>query len=83
MCVSIGMLSKSKGQILRVAACFHVLFHETTPLEIPMTLSEKAVEAGINFVDFCNQSLTFMAGRGNLEESMSTLQKGRPTMHPV
>ena len=30
----VGMLSKSRGQILRVAAVLHVLFHLDTPLNI-------------------------------------------------
>lgn len=32
-----GMLSKSKGEILRVAAVLHVLFHIDMPLSIPET----------------------------------------------
>lgn len=46
-----GMLSKSKGQILRVAATLHVLFHIDTPLAIPPVIGENAVKAAIDFVD--------------------------------
>lgn len=33
-----GMLSKAKGQILRIGATLHVLFHWETPHSIPITL---------------------------------------------
>lgn len=43
-----GMLSKSKGQILRVVATLHVLFHIETPLAIPNVIGVDAVEAAID-----------------------------------
>ena len=42
----IGMLSKSRGQILHM----HVLFHLDTPLKILPTISEAALKALWNFV---------------------------------
>lgn len=61
-CMSIGMLSKSKGQILRVSAVLHVLFHIDTPHNIPETISEDAVKAADNFVDLCLQQAAYLAG---------------------
>ena len=51
MIIPIGMLSKSKGQILRIAATLHVLFHINTPLAIPNVIGRDAVKAAINLVD--------------------------------
>ena len=64
------MLSKSRGQILRVAAVLHVLFHLDTPLEIPKEISEQALLAAQNFVELCNQYTAFLAGRGEAVESI-------------
>jgi hypothetical protein len=65
-----GMLSKSKGQILRVSAVLHVLFHIDTPLSIPQAISEDAVKAADSFVDLCLQRAAFLAGRGNMQEGI-------------
>ena len=71
-----GMLSKSKGQILRVAATLHVLFHIDTPLAIPSVIGEDAMKAAIDFVDVCIQQAAFLAGRGNVQEAIEELAKG-------
>lgn len=49
----VGMPSKSKGQVLRVAAIMHVLFHMHSPETIPKEISEDAVKAADCFVDIC------------------------------
>ena len=61
------MLSKSKGQTLRVAASLHVLFQ----LGI---ISEEAVSAAINFVQLCCQQTAYMAGRGDIMEEVQTIK---------
>lgn len=71
------MLSKSKGQILRVSAVLHVLFHRDTPQNIPNTISEEAVRAAINFVDCCLQHTSYLAGRGDMQEAILSIQKGK------
>ena len=73
-----GMLSKSKGQILRVSAVLHVLFHIDTPPSIPQTISEDAVKAADNFVDLCLQHAASLAGRGNMQEAVGDIQEGIP-----
>ena len=70
------MLSKSRGQILRVAATFHVLHYINQPLVIPDTISESAIKAAENFVDMCIQHAAYIAGRGNVEEAVSTITMG-------
>jgi len=68
------MLSKSKGQILRVSAAFHILFAIGTSAEssdeyLSATtdeISEEAIIAAINFVNVCCQHTAFMAGRGGI-----------------
>lgn len=69
------MLSKSKGQVLRVAAVLHVLFMNP-PTSIPSTISTKAITAAQNFVDTCCQHAAFIAGRGLIDEEIDHLIAG-------
>lgn len=64
------MLSKSKGQILRVATVLHVLFSMETPDSISNVLSEQSVKAAENFVDVCFQHAAFLGGRGQIQEEI-------------
>ena len=70
----VGMLSKSKGQILRVAATMHVLFHWEEPQNIPNEISDKALMASINFVDICIQHAAYLAGRGEIQEAIDSFE---------
>ena len=70
------MLSKSKGQILRVAATLHVLFHMDKPLEVPYEISLSAIKAATNFMDMCHQHAAFIAGRGDLNAAIETIKEG-------
>ena len=72
----IGMLSKSKGLILRVAGVLHVLFQLDTPDDIPDTISELAIIAAQDFVDVCCQHTAFVAGRGDIQDAIQQLQLG-------
>lgn len=71
-----GMLSKSKGLILRVAAGFHALFHLGHPASIPTEISHEAMIAATDFVDMCTQHAAFMAGRGDINEYVQRLSTG-------
>ena len=73
---SVGMLSKSKGQILRVSACLHVLFHIETPTNIPDVISTEAIKAAIDMVDVCLQHAAYLAGRGDINEMIQEMAKG-------
>ena len=73
-----GMLSKSKGQILRVAATMHVLFHINEPLNIPEIIGEDAVKASENFVQVCLQNAAYLAGRGDIKDAVDDIQRSKP-----
>ena len=70
------MLSKSKGQILRVAATFHVLFTLGDPpgFESTSEISEKAIAAMIKFVQLCCQQTAHMVGHGNIKEEIDIIK---------
>ena len=70
----IGMQSKSRGQILRVAATLHVLFHMDTPNAIPNEISEDALKAAVDFVDVCTQHVSYISGRGVISDAIEELQ---------
>ena len=72
-----GMLSKSKGQILRVSACLHVLYHIETPTTIPDFISMEAITAAIDMVDVCIQHAAYLAGRGDINEMIQEMAKGK------
>ena len=71
-----GMLSKSKGQLLRVAAVMHVLFNLDDPTAIPQQISEAAVKAADSFVDLCLHHAAYLGGKGKLEEAIEDINKG-------
>ena len=75
-------MSKSRGQVLRVAAVFHVLFSVDPEREAskeeanPDILCEDAVIASINFVKTACQHALYIAGKGNLEEELHVTNTG-------
>ena len=76
MYVFTGMLSKSKGQLLRVAAVMHVLFNLDNPSDIPQEISEAAVKAADSFVELCLHHAAYIGGKGKLEEAIEDISKG-------
>ena len=76
----VGMLSKSKGQVLRVAAVMHVLDHMATPSSIPLDISEAAVRAADTFVDYCLQHAAYLGGRGKFREAVEEIHQGLPRL---
>ena len=75
------MLSKAKGQILRVAAALHVLFNINTPLTIPQEISDTAIKAAVNLVEVCVQHAAFLAGRGDVDETIQGLLEGTTNVY--
>ena len=71
-----GMLSKSKGQILRVSACLHALFYIETPSVIPEVISVQAIRAAIDLVEVCIQHAAFLAGREDVNDMIEDMRKG-------
>ena len=70
-----GMLSKCKGQILRIAVTLHVLFNWETPHNIPDEISDSALKAAVNFVDVCVQHAAYLGGRGDIQEEAEHLHQ--------
>lgn len=67
-----GVLSKSKGQILRLAAVFNALF--SLDPNHPITgnlLSTASVKAAINFIETCNEHTAIIGGRKTVTEPLS------------
>lgn len=68
-----GMLSKSAGQTLRVAACLNILFkirnepwpttNDTNDASLEDMIIDAAIEAASNFIDVCCIQAAYMAGR--------------------
>lgn len=84
-----GMLSKSKGQILRVAAAMHVLFAldhfninednsndamDTITDNITDVIQNDAIVAAINFIDICCQQTAYIAGRNDIKEDIKLIK---------
>ena len=77
------MLSKSKGQVLRVAAALQVLFslkEDDTEEQLPtagvVLISEDAIKAAIDFVELCCQQTAYMAGRGKISDELAIHMAG-------
>lgn len=81
------MLSKSKGQVLRLSAAFHVLFCDTDidlsdegeeikVANVSTQIAGNAIVAAQNFVDTCCQHAAFIAGRNNIDDEITELSTG-------
>lgn len=71
------MLSKSRGQVLRIATILHMLFSvdsEQGPLN--SEVSDMAVKAAVNFVQTACQQTAFIAGKGLIKEEVQGYQAG-------
>lgn len=75
------MLSKAKGQVLRVAATLHVLSgdyeddegHIVMSDNIANSISENTLLAAKNFVMTCCQHAAYVAGREKIEDEIDSL----------
>ena len=63
------MLSKSRGQVLRIATIFHVLFSIENEEDVAYDseVSEVAVKAAVNFVQTACQQTAFIVGKGLIQ----------------
>ena len=71
------MLSKSRGQVLRIATILHMLFSidsEQGPLN--NEVSDMAVKAAVNFVQTACQQTAFIAGKGLIKEEVQGYKAG-------
>lgn len=81
----VGMLSKSMGQILRVSASMHILFHLGEDVT-SSTISQTAIEAAVDLIEVCCQHTAYITGRGNLSQEQLDVQPGLhhlPTFFPI
>ena len=79
--VHVGMLSKSRGQILRIAAVLHVFFHLDTPHSIPTEIKDNAVVAAIDFVELCIQHAVYITGRGKIQDEVESIHLALQGIH--
>ena len=66
----IGLMGKSKGQVMRIAAVLHVLFCIDEDNALTPDISAKSVEAAIDLVAVCNEHTKIFAGRMNASASV-------------
>ena len=71
-----GLLSKAKGQLLRVATCLHVLFKLETPDNIEVEISDQALLAATDFVDVCCDHASMITGRRCISDEAKNSSKG-------
>ena len=82
-CCSIGMLGKQKGQILRVATSFQILFTMNGNGENhgiddeALMISDDALLASINFVELCCQQAAFIADRGDIRDDIKNVKASK------
>lgn len=71
------MLSKSKGQILRVAAVLHILFQVNEDKDdTPYHISSEALCAAIDFVQTSIQHSAYIANRHSISEEIELAESG-------
>ena len=75
------MLSKGKGQCLRIAAAMHVLFQITgdAPAEdvnVEDEVSDQALRAAIDFVQTSIQHAAYIAGRSTIAKEVELAECG-------
>jgi len=64
------------GQILRVSAAMHLLFHIGNDGELSSTITEDSIRCAIDFVQVCCQHTAYLTGRGNIEEELKLVELG-------
>ena len=76
MFICVGILSKSRGQVLRVAAVLHTLFSiENENMNVSDEVSDAALKAAVDFVCVSCQQTTYVAGRGPIDEEIERLNQ--------
>ena len=73
-----GILSKQKGQALRVAAVMNALFSLDDKYKLKALIDEDAVKAAIDFVQVCGDHASFLSGRQRLAEVVAAMDTSKP-----
>ena len=76
-----GLLSKQKGQILRVSAIYNMLFTMDSGEEIKCDISEAAIKAAINFTNTCLDHTCLISGRKIVADVIASLTNTRKQFH--
>ena len=84
VCLFVGLLSKSKGLILRMTGCLHCLFQldsfndafssGESDVEPSTVVTDSAVKAAVNFVATCINHTLYLCGRNSSAEEVRMLQ---------
>ena len=70
------MLSKSKGQILRLAAVLQVLFQVKENTDQSNMISDEALHAAIDFIQTSVQHTAYIAGRDIISKELERVEEG-------
>lgn len=70
------MLSKSRGQVLRLATVLHMLFSIDNPENLDEEVSETALKAAVNLVKLACQQTAYIAGKGELSDELEKFKTG-------
>lgn len=71
-----GILSKQKGQTLRLAAIMNALFSIDDQFPLEQTIHQAAVKAAIDFVRVCGEHASLLSGRRGLSEVIASVDTG-------
>ena len=72
-----GILSKQKGQALRVAAVMNALFSLDDKYKLKALIDEDAVKAAIDFVQVCGDHASLLSGRRRLVEVVAAMDTSK------
>ena len=72
-----GILSKQKGQALRVAAVMNALFSLDNKYKLKALIDEDAVKAAIDFVQVCGDHASLLSGRRRLVEVVAAMNTSK------
>ena len=73
------MLSKRRSQVLRLAPVLNLLYNYGSDT-ITHVISEEAIKAAINFVEFSREQTAKISGRGGVKETIMKCQACIHTM---
>ena len=71
-----GILSKQKGQILRLAAICHCLFRLDVTRAENNILSDEDIAAAVDFIEVCSDHTCCIAGKSNIVETIDRITSG-------
>ena len=79
----IGMLSKGKGQILRLAAVLQVLFQVKENIDQSDMITDEALAAAIDFIQTSVQHTAYIAGRDIISKELEKVEEGIPQIYDI